>query len=89
MVEATLPQGPPAEEGLNKTFLSDAISDAGDIGWAPDFEMGDGGFRKYALIASWVFVPPIEKFGKSNGRTRDQLTIGTEKFYRIEERQCL
>jgi hypothetical protein len=75
----------PAEEGLNKTFLFVAISDAGDIGWAPNFEMGDGGFRKSALIASWVLVPHIEKFGKSNGRTRDQLTVEREKFYRTEE----
>jgi hypothetical protein len=47
---------------------------------------GMGGFRKSALIDSWVFVPPIEKLGKSNGRTRDQLTVGTEKFYRAETR---
>jgi len=32
--------------------------------------MGDGGIRKFGLIDSWVLVPPIEKLGKSNGRTR-------------------
>jgi len=35
----------PAEERLTKTFLFMGISYAGDIGWDPNFEMGDGGIR--------------------------------------------
>jgi len=42
----------------------------GDIGWDPNFEMGDGGIR---IIRGYILVyfikPPIEKLGKSNGRT--------------------
>jgi hypothetical protein len=82
-----------SEDGSNKTFLFFAISGAGDIvrhkdrrirhrrRWDPFFSVGDGGFRKSELIDGWVLVPPTEKKGKSNGRTRDQLSIETEKFY--------
>jgi len=31
---------------LNKTFLFFAIPGAGDIGWAPNFNVGDGGFQE-------------------------------------------
>ena len=29
----------------------------------PKFDVGDGGFRKSALIDGWVFVPPTENLG--------------------------
>ena len=60
---------------------------------------GMGGFRKSALIESWVFVPPTENLGDpmaacltlsiSDARqagTRYQLTTETEKFYRAVKR---
>jgi len=44
-IEAGGPALKLAEEGLIKNFLFLGISYAGDIGWDPNFEMGDGGIR--------------------------------------------
>ncbi len=53
-----------SEEWLNKTFLFFAISDAGDIGWDPNFEMGDGGLRITRIMLRAYFInPPLRNLG--------------------------
>jgi len=48
----------------------------------PEFRNGGWGVKNNTgLLIAYFIKPPIEKFGRSNGRTRDQLGVYTEKFY--------
>ena len=52
-----------AFQSIDKRLLFEGISARVTLDGTQIFNVGDGGFRKSALIDGWVLVPPAEKFG--------------------------